>query len=197
MDKNKDWRQARNRNEPQDIQEDLKKKYIEQQIKTSKFLGMKKGKWERRKVLEAKQNSKILWDVVREISGTTKSKEEQVYVYREDMTRHKIEEDWKPYIQDWTKDIYQKTPRISLDFWYGTENSIGLKEEKVKENIENMNKGQGRMMPLPIMKEEDLIALVNKQKNNKAAGVDGVKAEVMKHMVKNRKNTKSFTIRIQ
>ena len=124
---------------------------------------------------------------MREISGTTKNKDEQVYVYREDMSRHKIEEDWKPYVEDWTKDIYQKTPRMSLDFWYGTETSMGLKEEKVRENIENMNNGQGKMMSLPIMQEDELIRIVNKQKNNKAAGVDGMKAEVMKHMIKNKK----------
>ena len=47
-----------------------------------------------------------------------------------------------------------------------------------------MNRGQGKMMELPVMKEDDLIRIVNKQKNNKAAGVDRVKAEVMKHMIK-------------
>jgi len=193
-DNNKDWRQTRNKKAPQDIQDFLKNRYIEQQTKTSRFLGMKKGEWERKKVQEAKQNSKILWNVVKEISATTRSKDEQVYVYREDNTKHKIEEEWKPYIQDWTKDIYQKTPRICLDFWYGTENYIGLKEEKVKENIENMNRGQDRMMPLPVMKEKDSMALVNKQKNNKTAGIDGVKAEVMEHMVKNKKIRKALLV---
>ena len=72
-----------------------------------------------------------------------------------------------------------------LDFWYGTEEEMGLKEKKVRENIENMNRGQSNMMTNPIMKDEDLIRLVNKQKNVKAAGVDGIKAEVMKHMIKN------------
>ena len=59
------------------------------------------------------------------------------------------------------------------------------------ENIEDMNKDQGKMIPLPVMKEEDLMTLVNKQKNNKAAGVDGVKAEVMKHKIRNRKIRKA------
>ena len=89
--------------------------------------------------------------MAREISGTTKQKDEQVYVYREDMSRHKIEEDWKPYILEWTSDIYQKTPRISLDFWYGREEEMGLKEKKVRENIENMNRGQGKIMPKPVV----------------------------------------------
>ena len=76
---------------------------------------------------------------------------------------------------------------MSLDFWYGTEEEMGLKERKVRENIENNNRGQGRMMPMPIMSEEDLIRLVNKQKNGKAPGIDGIKAEVMKHLIKKNK----------
>ena len=81
---------------------------------------------------------------------------------------------------------------MSLTFWYGSANTIGLKERKIRENIENMNRGEGRMMPLPEMKEEDLIRIVKKQKNGKAAGVDGVKAETMKHMIRNRKIRKAL-----
>ena len=43
-------------------------------------------------------------------------------------------------------------------------------------------------MKEPIMKEKDLVSKVNKQRNGKAAGVDGVKAVVMKHMVKKQEN---------
>ena len=50
---------------------------------------MKKGSWEKRKIKQANQNSKILWDVVREISGNTRNKDEQIYLYRKDMTRHR------------------------------------------------------------------------------------------------------------
>ena len=42
-------------------------------------------------------------------------------------------------------------------------------------------------MEEPIMEEEDLVNIINKQRHGKAAGVDGVKAEVMKHMIKNRR----------
>ena len=41
--KNKDWRQARNKKAPMDTQNILKARYIEQQIKTSRLIGMKKG----------------------------------------------------------------------------------------------------------------------------------------------------------
>ena len=101
--------------------------------------------------------------MAREIAGKTKQKDEQMYVFREDMTRHKIEEDWDPFILEWKDDIYQKTPRISIEFWYGTEEEMSLKERKVRENIENMNRGQGKMMALPIMKEDDLIRIIKKK----------------------------------
>ena len=41
-----------------------------------------------------------------------------------------------------------------------------------------------------IMKEpkmtEELIKIVNNQRNGKAAGVDGIKAELLKHLIKNK-----------
>ena len=43
------------------------------------------------------------------------------------------------------------------------------------------------MMPLPIMTEEDMVSIIKRQKNGKAAGVDGIKAETMKFMIRNRK----------
>ena len=44
-----------------------------------------------------------------------------------------------------------------------------------------------KIMKEPVMTEEELVEIVNKQRNGKAAGIDGVKAEVMKHMIKNRR----------
>ena len=37
------------------------------------------------------------------------------------------------------------------------------------------------------MTEEELVMIVNKQRNVKAAGVDDIKAEIMKHLVRNKK----------
>ena len=81
-------------------------------------MGLKKGAWEKKKIKQAKGNSKILWNVAREILGKIKNKNEQIYLYRKDMTRHKAQDDWNYFLGDWKVDIYQKTPRISLYFWY-------------------------------------------------------------------------------
>ena len=59
---------------------------------------------------------------------------------------------------------------MNLDFWYGTENNTGVKEEMMKEELEDRNRGENRIMQKPEM-------------TGKAAGVDGVKAEAMKHLI--------------
>ena len=43
-----------------------------------------------------------------------------------------------------------------------------------------------RIMKEPVMTEEELVKIVNNQRNGKAAGVDGVKAELLKHLIKNK-----------
>ena len=48
------------------------------------------------------------------------------------------------------------------------------------------------MMEIPVMTEEDLLGLVNKQKNGKAAGIDGVKSEAMKYLIRNKKIRKTL-----
>ena len=74
--------------------------------------------------------------------GKTRKKNEQLYLYRDELSKHNAQDDWKYFLGDWKAGIYQKTPRILLEFLYGSENIEGLKKEKVKEEIENRNQGQ-------------------------------------------------------
>ena len=39
-------------------------------------------------------------------------------------------------------------------------------------------------MKISIMKEEELVMIINKQRNGEDAGVDGNKAEMMKYLIK-------------
>ena len=82
----------------------------------------------------------------------------------------------------WKKAIYLKIPRFDLTFWYGGNGIKGKKEEMTEEEKENNN----RIMKEPIMKEE-LVWIINKQRDGKAAVLDGIKAEMMKHLIKNKK----------
>ena len=84
-------------------------------------------------------------------------------------------------MDEWKKKIYQKTERIDLYFWYGKEGQKGKKEEME----EKEKQGDMKIMKLPIMAEDELVDIVRKMKNGKAAGIDGVRAELMKYIVKN------------
>ena len=70
--------------------------------------------------------------------------------------------------------------------WYGNKEKEGLKEKIIKEETELQKKGESKMMKMPIIKSEDFLRLTKKQKNGKAAGTDGIKAEVLKHLCKNK-----------
>ena len=52
------------------------------------------------------------------------------------------------------------------------------------------------MVEIPILSEKYLIRIVNKQKSGIVAGEDGVKAEAVKYMIKNKKIRK-FIYNIQ
>ena len=79
-------------------------------------------------------------------------------------------------MEKWKQEIYQKTPRVDFTFWYGGEGCKGKKEEMTEEE-KDIN---SRIMKEPVMIEEELVRIVNNQRNGKAAEVDGVRAEVMK-----------------
>jgi len=77
-------------------------------------MGVKKGAWEKPKLLEAKKNSKPMWDVIKEILGKTKSKEEQMYIYSEDGTKHKAQDVFMEAIyRRLEKGYLSKIPKIN------------------------------------------------------------------------------------
>ena len=92
-----------------------------------------------------------------------KKRDEKTYIYVEG-EKKTIEMVWDLFILIWKRDIYQKAPEMDLTFWYGSRNKVGLKEIMRREDEENMINGGSRMMPLPIMQEEDLIRIVGRQK---------------------------------
>merc|ERR1711888_263775 len=99
---------------------------------------------------------------------------------------------WKLFISILKKEIYQKAPRMDMTFWYGSKNTVGLKEIMRREDAENRANGGSKMMPLPVMTEEKMVNIIKRQKNGKAAGIDGIKAETMKFITRNKKIRKGL-----
>ena len=64
----------------------------------------------KRKVLEARTNSKILWNFTNDIAGKTKGKEVATYIYTEDGEKKELEVIWVQFVNTWKNDIYKKMP---------------------------------------------------------------------------------------
>ena len=135
---------------------------------------------------KAKTNNKVLWNFAKDIAGKTKKKDEKTYIYI-DGEKKALEIVWRLFISIWKKEIYQKAPRMDLTFWYGSNRTVGLKEIMRREDAENRANGGSKMMPLPVMTEGEMMNIIKRQKNGKAAGIDGIKAETMKFMTRKKK----------
>ena len=103
---NKKWRRARREEKTKEELDRLEEEYKKQQKETSRQTGKKKGEWEKMKIEQARKSSKAIWITVKEVMGTTKSREDQVYLYTGDESKHKVEGDWEYFIDDWKKGIY-------------------------------------------------------------------------------------------
>ena len=112
------------------------------------------------KIIETKKDGKKFWNVVKELLGKSKEREEEAFVYTEEGVKKNIKEISEEYIDEWKKKIYQKTERVDLSFWYGKEGQKGKKEEME----ERERQGDIELMKLPIMVEDELVDIVRKMK---------------------------------
>merc|ERR1712179_529884 len=78
---NKQWRYARKNGESREIIEEYKRKYITQQKKTSRMIGIANSNWEEKKIEETWRDGKKFWVMIAELLGKTKKREEAAYIY--------------------------------------------------------------------------------------------------------------------
>ena len=94
--------------------------------------GNKKVEWEK-KIIETKKDGKKFWNMIKELLGKNKDRDEEAYVYTEEGMKKNINEIRDEYFNEWKKEIYQKTERVDLSFWYGKEDLKGKKKEMEEE----------------------------------------------------------------
>ena len=63
------------------------------------------------------------------LTGEKKEKKEEAYVYAEDGARHHRNDISREYLDKLEQEIYQKTQRADLTFWYGGEGYMRKKQE--------------------------------------------------------------------
>ena len=101
---------------------------------------------------------KKFWNMIKELLGNNKEKEEDTYVYTQEGEKKEIEEMSDDYVNKWKQEIYQKTGRINFSFWYGTESMKGKKEE-IEEEEKTENSG---IMKFPVIEEEEMMDVIKK-----------------------------------
>ena len=123
------WRLARKNNSSEEIIEECKKRYLEQQRITSIMSGNKKSQWEEKKIKETWNDGKKFWTMIKELLGKNKEKEEEAFVFTEEGEKKEILEYEGEYIDGWKSSVYQKSEKTDFSFWYGKEGVKGLKEK--------------------------------------------------------------------
>ena len=176
MKLNRSWRFSRKGNLPPIVQEEFKQKYESQRRITSALAGKKKSEWEKRKIEETWKDGKVFWGMIRELLGKNKE-EEEAYIYTDEGERKEIMEIPEKFIGSWLINIYQKATRPDFSFWHGKE---GLMEKMLNEEKE----GNSDIMKFPTIEEKEFTSAINKMKNGKASGIDGISTEIMKFLIK-------------
>merc|ERR1711888_123855 len=186
---NRTWRKSQKKQLHIDIQKENETNYKTQKQIAKKLTAEKKGSWEKNKILEAKEsNGKTLWKVVNEIQGKTKPKNKKTYIYTDDEEKKEVKEIWEEFVNYWRITIYQKDNSRVSEKWYGNNKNKGWRISYVS-YLDNLIKKEEekKIMQIPIINEEELLERSNNLKNGKAAGIDGVKGEVIKKMMKDKK----------
>ena len=179
---NRQWRYARKRNAPEAEIKICEKRYREQQKKTAIMTELKKSTWEEKKIEETWKDGKKFWEMIRELVGKNRRKEEETYVYTEEGGKREIMKYIGEYMGEWKKNVYQKYKNTDFTFWYGDKDTIGWKE-KLEEGLTNGDQG---IMENPIITEKEFLDVIKEMKNGKATGIDEIPAELMKFIVKNK-----------
>ena len=143
--------------------------------------GIKKSNWEEKKIEETWKDGKKFWKMIGELLGKTKKREDETYVYTEEGSKKEIMTYIKEYTEGWKKSVYQKYERIDFTFWYGNEEIEGWKK-KMEKDLQNKDSG---IMENPVITSKEFTDVIKNMKNGKASGIDGIPAELMKHIIKN------------
>merc|ERR1711874_767036 len=178
---NKEWKMARAREEPKEVIEEYKNRYMIQKTATAILTSEKKSEWERLKITETWKDSKKFWVMIRELLGKKREVNDEAFIYEEG-TKKEIMTCEETFTSKWTENIYQKLKKADFTFWYGSENHKGTRDQM----IEDLENGDPDIMENPIIEEKEFRDVINNMKNGRAAGVDIIPAEAMKALIKDK-----------
>ena len=71
----------------------------------------KKGSWEKDKINEIWKDGKKFWSMIRELIGRDRMREEEVYIFDEDGSKHEILTKKVEFTVRWVEDTYKKAKK--------------------------------------------------------------------------------------
>ena len=80
----------------------------------------KKGSWEKIKIIEIWEDGRKFWSMIRELIGRDRMREEEVYIFVENGSKHEILTKKVEFTVRWVEDIYQKAKKKQI-FPFGME----------------------------------------------------------------------------
>ena len=196
-------RQQRNENRERE-KHLIWERYKEQTIKVRELIKNEIRKHEEKIVEEIKQDKggKELWKNIRKISGKEVKKKE-LRIYDED--GKELEEiEAKEKIERFWKQIYQTHQNKIEEYWNQEEKETYEREmERIEEqDREETNEDIPRLVLDPYKKvkvnrfeisEEEVRKVIEKLKTGKSAGLDGLRAELYKELIKDRRAIEKLT----
>ena len=63
----------------------------------------KKGTWEMYKIQKAKADGKKFWNLIKDLLGRAKKKDEEIYIYEDNGSKKKSEQVLGEYLTEWKK----------------------------------------------------------------------------------------------
>merc|ERR1711909_174601 len=105
---NRQWRYARKRGDPEEEIKLCELRYKEQKKKTLIMTELKKSTWEKKKIEETWKDGKKFWEMIGDLVGNTKRKEEETHVYTEEGGKREIMTYTTEYMGAWKANVYQK-----------------------------------------------------------------------------------------
>jgi len=142
-----------------------------------------------------KDNSRLMWKIIREIAGREKIEEAKIFI---EGVYHTAEEGIPTLLEGWKKDVYQKKENKAMENWIGTDEFNGLKktykQQTDRERRENRKHQNNKLLKMELEDStiQEVIDNINQMKVREAAGPDGVKTEILQEIAKD-KLIKIFT----
>ena len=171
----------------------LEQLYRIQKAKVQVMVREKKGRWELKKIEQAKDSKdhgKTIWKAVRELNGKTKSNTEDIVVL--DGVKTSVDKAWGEVVEGWSSVLFPRENNV-MSTWEGGWGE-GLKDrykqeirdrDNLREHLDMARQGDLiEVMEWDDIEEQEILDSIRNLDDKTAGGPDRVKGKLLKEIIK-------------